>query len=134
MLKDYGRCFACGKDNPQGLRLDIRKTPSGVELDYVLPEQFAGWQGIAHGGIVATILDELLAWACNRTDRSMLTAEMTVRFRKPVRTGQPIHGVGRITEDRGRLILAEARLLDQSGRLLAEATGKMMRAQLGNDQ
>jgi len=128
MLKDSGRCFACGEDNPQGLKLEVRKTPDGVELDYVLPERFAGWQGIAHGGIVATILDELLAYACNQTDRSMLTAEMTVRYRKPVRTGQPIHGIGRIAEDRGRLILAEARLLDQSGQLLAEATGKLMRA------
>jgi uncharacterized protein (TIGR00369 family) len=128
LLKDSGRCFACGKDNPQGLRLPIVEKPDGVEMDYAVPEGFAGWQGIVHGGIVATILDELLAWACNRTDRSMLTAEMTVRYRKPVKSGQPIHGIGRITEDRGRLILAEARLLDQSGQLLAEATGKMMRA------
>jgi len=127
MLKDYGRCFACGKANPHGLKLPIKETPEGVEMDYAVPGGFAGWQGIVHGGIVATILDELLAWACNRTDRSMLTAEMTVRFRKPVRTGRPIHGVGRITEDKGRLILAEARLLDESGQLLAEATGKLMR-------
>jgi uncharacterized protein (TIGR00369 family) len=127
VLKDSGRCFACGKDNPQGLKLQVRKTPDGVELDYALPEHFAGWQGIAHGGIVATILDELLAWACTNAGRNCVTAEMTVRYRKPVRTGQPINGIGRITEDRGRLILAEARLLDASGQLLAEATGKMMR-------
>jgi uncharacterized protein (TIGR00369 family) len=127
VLKDSGRCFACGKDNPQGLKLQVRKTPDGVELDYALREHFAGWQGIAHGGIVATILDELLAWACTNAGRNCVTAEMTVRYRKPVRTGQPINGIGRITEDRGRLILAEARLLDASGQLLAEATGKMMR-------
>ena len=127
MLKDYGRCFACGKANPRGLRLPIVEKPDGVELEYVVPEDFAGWQGIVHGGIVATILDELLAYACNQSDRSMLTAEMTVRYRKPVRTGQTIHGIGRITEDRGRLILAEARLFDDSGTLLAEAAGKMMR-------
>jgi uncharacterized protein (TIGR00369 family) len=128
LLKDSGRCFACGKANRQGLRLPIVEKPDGVEIDYVVPEGYAGWQGIVHGGIVATILDELLAWACNRTGRSMLTAEMTVRFRRPVRTGRPIHGIGRIAEDRGRLILAEARLLDQSGQLLAEASGKLMRA------
>ncbi len=128
MLKDSGRCFACGKDNPQGLKLEVRKTPDGVELDYILPEHFAGWQGIVHGGIVATILDELLAYACNQSDRSMMTAEMSVRYRRPVRTGEPIHGIGRITEDKGRLVLAEARLLDASGQLLAEATGKLMLA------
>ena len=128
MLKDYGRCFACGKANPHGLKLPVVENAGVVELDYTVPEEFAGWQGVVHGGIVATILDELLAYAYNRSDRSMLTAEMTVRYRRPVRTGQPIHGSGRITEDRGRLIIAEARLFDQSGTLLAEATGKLMRA------
>jgi uncharacterized protein (TIGR00369 family) len=127
VLKDSGRCFACGKDNPHGLKLPVAKTAEGVELRYAIPEGFAGWQGIVHGGIVATILDELLAWAANQADRNTVTAEMSVRYRKPVRTGQPIRGIGRITEDKGRLLLAEARLLDDSGNLLAEATGKMMR-------
>ncbi|HTW90449.1 MAG TPA: PaaI family thioesterase [bacterium] len=126
MLKDSGRCFACGKENPQGLRLNVRKTTSGVEVDCVLPEHFAGWQGIAHGGIVATILDELLAWACTNTGRNCVTAEMTVRYRKPVKTGSPLRGFGRVTGEKGRLIYAEARLLDEAGVLAAEATGKMM--------
>jgi uncharacterized protein (TIGR00369 family) len=134
MLKDSGRCFACGKDNPQGLKLEIRKTPGGVELDYILPEYFAGWQGIAHGGIVATILDELLAWACTNSGRNCVTAEMTVRFRKPVRTGSPLRGFGRVTDEKGRLLYAEARLLDESGTLVAEASGKMMRVEDANVQ
>ncbi len=128
MLKDYGRCFACGKANPHGLKLPVVEKADGVELDYVVPEEFAGWQGIVHGGIVATILDELLAYACNRPNRAMLTAEMTVRYRRPVMTGQPVHGTARVTENRGRLMLAEASLIDQAGRLLAEATGKLMQA------
>ena len=127
VLKDSGRCFACGKDNPQGLKLKVRKTPEGVELDYVLPEHFAGWQGIAHGGIVATILDELLAWACTNSGRNCVTAEMTVRYRRPVKTGQPLKGFGRVTGEKGKLLFTEAKLLDESGTLVAEATGKMMR-------
>ena len=126
MLKDSGRCFACGKDNPQGLKLDVKKTPDGVWVEYVLPEHFAGWQGIAHGGIVATILDELLAWACTSAGRNCVTAEMTVRYRKLVKTGQPLKGFGRVTSEKGRLLFTEARLLDESGTLVAEASGKMM--------
>ncbi len=126
MLKDSGRCFACGKDNPQGLKLEIRKTPDVVELDYVLPEHFAGWQGIAHGGIVATVLDELLAWACTNAGRNCVTAEMTVRYRQPVKTGSPLKGFGRVTGEKGKLLFTEARLLDESGALVAEACGKMM--------
>jgi uncharacterized protein (TIGR00369 family) len=136
MLKDYGRCFACGKANAQGLKLPVVEKADGVELDYVVPEEFAGWHGIVHGGIVATILDELLAYACNGANRTMLTAEMTVRYRRPVMIGQPVHGTARVTDDRGRLMLAEARLHDQAGQLLAEATGKLMQAtrkQPGND-
>ncbi len=127
MLKDSGRCFACGKDNPQGLGLKVRKTAAGVEVECSLPEQFAGWQGIAHGGIVATILDELLAWACTNAGRNCVTAEMTVRYRKPVKTGNPLRGEGRVTGEKGRLLFAESKLLDEAGNLLAEATGKMMR-------
>lgn len=134
MLKDAGRCFACGESNPHGLKLPIVEKPDGVELDYAVPDGFAGWQGIVHGGIVATILDELLAYACNQPGRNMLTAEMTVRFRKPIMTGQPIHGTARIAETRGRLVLAEARLLDRSGQLLAEAAGKMMPAKERNNK
>jgi len=134
VLKDSGRCFACGKDNPQGLRLEVRKTPEGVGLDYVLPEHFAGWQGIAHGGIVATILDELLAWACTNSGRNCVTAEMTVRYRKPVKTGQPLKGFGRVTGEKGKLLFTEATLLDESGALVAEATGKMMRVEGHVDQ
>ncbi len=134
MLKDSGRCFACGKANPHGLKLPIEKTPQGVELRYAVPEGFAGWQGIVHGGIVATILDELLAWACTASGRNCVTAEMTVRYRKPVKTGQPLIGFGRVTSEKGRLVSAEARLLDDSGTVVAEATGKMMRVEDGNDE
>ena len=127
MLKDSGRCFACGKDNPHGLRLNITKTADGVETVFIPDARFAGWQGIVHGGIVATVLDELLAWACSAKGLNSVTAEMTARFRKPMSAGTTYHGFGRVVEERGRLVLTESRLLDESGTVVAEATGKMMR-------
>jgi uncharacterized protein (TIGR00369 family) len=127
LLKDSGRCFACGKDNPHGLKLDIRKTGDGVETVFVPDQRFAGWQGIVHGGIVATVLDELLAWACSARDLNSVTAEMTARFRKPMAVGSPYRGFGRVVEQRGRMVLTESRLMDESGAVVAEASGKMMR-------
>jgi len=59
--------------------------------------------------------------------RNCVTAEMTVRYRKPVKTGSPLRGFGRVTGEKGRLIYTEACLLDDSGTLVAEASGKMMR-------
>jgi uncharacterized protein (TIGR00369 family) len=128
LLKDTGRCFACGKLNPHGLQLDIRPTAEGVELDFTADERFAGWRAIVHGGIVATLLDELMAWACTTKGMQSVTAEMTVRFRKPLAVGQKVRGQGRTRGGHGRLILAESRLLTESGQLVAEASGKMMRA------
>jgi uncharacterized protein (TIGR00369 family) len=127
VLKDSGVCFACGKSNPHGLQLNVKKKgKEGVELDYTVPERFAGWHGIAHGGIVATILDELMAWACTEAGFHSVTGEMTVRFRQPLHTGKPVRGFGRVTDVKGRLLLAESRLLDADGETIAEATGKMM--------
>ena len=129
MLKDLGICFACGKANPHGLRLDIRKTAEGVELDYAVPKRYCGWQDIVHGGIVATILDELCAWACTAAGGNAVTAELTVRFRQPLRVGQRFHGTGRVNDERGKLTLAESRLTDESGMVIAEATAKMMKVE-----
>jgi uncharacterized protein (TIGR00369 family) len=128
LLKDVGGCFACGKNNPHGLQLDIRKTDDGVEMDYVVPARFQGWQDVIHGGITATILDELCAWACTSKGINAVTAELTTRFRRPLLAGQPIRGIGRVLEVKGRLVIAEARILDQSGTVIAEALGKMMKA------
>lgn len=135
MLKDTGICFACGKSNPHGLQLKIRKNGNeGVELDYAVPEQFAGWQGVTHGGIVATILDELMAWACTEAGFHSVTGEMAVRFRQPLHTGISVRGFGRVTAVRGRLLLTESRIVDADGEVIAEATGKMMHVKDSNVQ
>jgi len=127
VLKDADACFACGRLNPHGLKLDIRQDAGGVAVDYAFPGQFQGWQGVVHGGLVATILDELMAWSCKTAACSAVTAEMTVRFRRPLRTGRPFRGEGRIVGEHGRLLLCESRLLDADSRVIAEASGKMMK-------
>jgi uncharacterized protein (TIGR00369 family) len=128
VLKDNDACFACGRDNPDGLQLPIRKAADGVELDYAVPARFQGWHDIIHGGIVATILDELCAWAGTNAGYNVVTAELTVRWRRPLHVGQRVRGTGRIVAEKGRMLLAESRLLDESGTLIAEASGKMMKS------
>lgn len=129
MLKDPGVCFACGRANPDGMALDIRRTGAGVELDYVVPEKFCGWKGVVHGGIIATMLDELAAWACTEAGSNAVTAELLVRYRRPVSTGQKLRGFGRVVEERGRLLVAESRLVDEQGVVLADARAKMMKVE-----
>jgi uncharacterized protein (TIGR00369 family) len=127
LLEDNKTCFACGKANPDGLQLPIRNLPGHVELDFAVPRKFQGWKDIIHGGIVATILDELCAWAGTNAGFNVVTAELQVRWRKPLHVDERFHGEGRITGQKGRLLLAESRITTENGTLIAEASGKMIK-------
>jgi acyl-coenzyme A thioesterase PaaI-like protein len=122
-------CFACGTLNTSGLRLDlhVERGRSWVELTY--EERFQGWDGIAHGGILATILDEVMAWALVGEDNWGVTARLSIDFKQPVNVGQRIKAEGWITRSRRRIVDTEARLVDAiSGDTLATATGLYMAA------
>jgi acyl-coenzyme A thioesterase PaaI-like protein len=95
----------------------------------VLADRFQGWDGIAHGGIVCTILDEVMAWSLAATDNWGLTARMAVEFKRPVRIGVPIRAEGRMTQSRRRIVETAARLVDgTTGELLATATATYVAA------
>lgn len=126
-VRDNGACFACGRNNPFGLQLDIQSTTDGVAFRFSTPTRFQGWEGIVHGGIVATMLDELIAWACSARGIDAVTGQLTVRYRLPAPISSPIRGIGRIVQEKGRLLLGESRLFDGNGNLIAEASAKMMR-------
>jgi uncharacterized protein (TIGR00369 family) len=129
-LNDNGRCFVCGPDNPEGLRLEFRMDRERGEAgtDVVFPARFQGWEGIVHGGLLATVLDEAMikaAWA--RGQRSV-TGEITVRYLKPARTGEAYRLKGRVTGTRGKIILAESELLGEGGEAVARASGRLFKA------
>lgn len=81
-----------------------------------------------HGGIVATILDELMVWAAAHRGIKVVTAELSVRFRSPFLVGEKIHGIGRITSTYRQMVKAEAWLSKSDGSLIAQATGKMFKS------
>ena len=119
-------CFICGLENPVGLKLRIYETGPGViESTYTAPEHFQGYPGVLHGGIVATILDEIsgrshMGPADN--PRFMFTAKLEVKYRRNVPTGKRLKIVGKAGRDRGRTAEAWAGIYDaESGELLAEA-------------
>jgi acyl-coenzyme A thioesterase PaaI-like protein len=111
-------CFACGQLNVHGLHLDLHVAGDTCWTELVLRPEFQGWEGIAHGGIIATILDEVMAWALASADAWGFTARMSIEYRRPVPIGTPIRGEGRV-ESRRR------RLLETSGRLVDPATGEV---------
>ncbi|HLO35157.1 MAG TPA: PaaI family thioesterase [Candidatus Deferrimicrobium sp.] len=116
-------CFACGALNEHGIHLDLHVDGDRCWTEVALPDRFQGWDGIAHGGIICTVLDEVMAWSLAATDNWGLTARMSVEFKRPVRTGVPIRGEGWITTARRRVVETAARLVDpRSGEVLATAT------------
>lgn len=123
-LPNSKNCFACGMENPIGLKLAMYANPAtgGVVCDYTIPKIYEGYPGIAHGGIVATLLDEVISRVYMIADhnRFMYTAKLTTRLRKHVPVDQPLHMTGAFIKDRGRTAEAEAKIFGPGGELLAE--------------
>jgi acyl-coenzyme A thioesterase PaaI-like protein len=93
-------------------------------VELALDERFEGWDGIAHGGIVTTILDEVMAWALVAEDHWGLTARLNLEFKAPVTIGQAIRADGWITRHRRRIVDTAGQLVDQeTGAVLVTATG-----------
>ncbi len=122
----FHRCFGCGPGHPAGLRVRCFRTAEGVASPIVIPPQYAGPPGAAHGGIVVAYLDEILGGAVVRaTGRTAVTGELTVRYVQPVPTARPLLGLGRLVADHGRYVDVEGRLLEfATERLLATARAR----------
>lgn len=129
VVLDPHHCFACGELNEHGLHLVLHTDEGRCWTDLSLDPRFQGWDGIAHGGIVATILDEVMAWALIDRDAWGVTAKMDVAFRRPVPLGTPIRGEGWVLETRRRLLTTEGRIVDaETGTVMATATATYVAA------
>jgi acyl-coenzyme A thioesterase PaaI-like protein len=118
-------CFICGMENPVGLKLRIYQIEPGViETTYTAPEHFQGYPGVLHGGIVATILDEISGRAQMgnpSAPRFMFTAKLEVKYRKNVPIGKPLKIIGKAGKSKGKTAEGWAGIYDEQGVLLAEA-------------
>jgi uncharacterized protein (TIGR00369 family) len=118
-------CFVCGESNPVGLKLRFETDGRIVQTRFVPRAEHVGFRQTVHGGIIATLLDEMMAWACAvQTRRFAYCAELSVRFVRPLRPDEPVTALGElIANRRNKLFEAKAELRNQAGLVLAEATG-----------
>ena len=133
-LEDDGYCFACGQENPHGLamRVGYEDQDQAAVCSIVLPERFQGWAGIAHGGVVSTMLDEIMAHAVVHFVGLGMTAAMESRYRAPVPLGQELLVRGWIAKHRGPLAETAAWVkLAADQQILAEAKAKFLLRPLG---
>jgi len=128
LLPHTRSCFVCGEVNPIGLNLRFETDGRMVQSIFVPRNEHAGFQQIVHGGIISTLLDEIMVWACAvQTKRFAFCAELTVRFHHPLRPNeQSIAAAELVANKRGKVFEAKADLRDQEGRLIASATGKYL--------
>lgn len=117
-------CFVCGVENKTGLGLKFFEIGDGrVVAEPCLPDSYQGYPGVVHGGIVASMLDEIAGRAAMIGDHNhfRLTAKLNIRYRKPVPVGETIRLEGWVVEDRGRLATAHAEIRLSDGTKAAEA-------------
>ncbi|MFH1279028.1 MAG: PaaI family thioesterase [Candidatus Eisenbacteria bacterium] len=124
-LEDDRYCFACGRNNPAGLKVETRRENGSAELLWAPSREYQGFKGILHGGIVTTLLDEAMAHAVLSVVSGAATATISVQFRRPVRTDREVSVRALLEERRGRVLLAKA-VLTQAGREMATAEGKFV--------
>jgi uncharacterized protein (TIGR00369 family) len=121
-------CFVCGEANPHGLNLRSETDGRIVQAHFVPRQEHVGFRDTVHGGLIATLLDEVMVWACAvRTKKFAYCAELNVRFLIPLKPGERALAVAELVVDRrGRLFEANAKLRSDSGKILATAAGKYL--------
>ena len=131
-MKDFNddqNCFVCGKKNLAGLKIEFRENQQNqeIEAEVAFPPHLQGWQDTVHGGLLATVLDETMIKAAAAAGMKCVTAEITVKYKRPAFTGTNYHVHGKMLEARSRIVTAESRICDASGQVYAQATGKLFK-------
>ena len=121
-------CFVCGESNPHGLRLRFHAEGNVVTARFKPCPEHIGFKGVVHGGITATVLDEIMVWACVvATKKFAYCAELNVRYLKPLAPDQEVTVTSELIADRkGRIFEAQATVRDAAGEPMVQAMGKYM--------
>jgi acyl-coenzyme A thioesterase PaaI-like protein len=122
-------CVACGPGNPKGLHLRLFVDPEigTIHTHFAPASEHIGFHAMAHGGVLATVMDEVMVWAASWSVRRFcVCAEMSVRFRQKAQVGESLKFSAHVEFRRTRLIGTTAEAVDRAGNVVAEATGKYM--------
>ena len=116
-----GSCFVCSEGHPHGLGLRFHHTEDGVACLTTISDSFCGFDGMVHGGIISTLMDEAAAYALfARHGKLGVTREMSSRFLKPVSTGRQLRVVARVESFAPSGAEVSMGIHDAAGELLAE--------------
>lgn len=125
-LGDF-KCFACGTANPIGLRMEFYREGDSVVSEIEFNEHHSGWERVIHGGLITTVLDEIMGWTIMVFKRTFfVTRGLEVRFLRPVLAGVPLVVRGKLEPGGDELgCKVSGVLLEKGGKRLASATSDM---------
>lgn len=127
---DDGYCFVCGPKNPAGLKLDFTCDGKSIRTRYTPLKEHQGYKDIVHGGIIATLLDEVMVKLAIELDMPAVTAQMDIRLKQAAKIGEPLIISAEIDSITRKLLEARASAATEDGTVVAEAKGKLVRVNL----
>lgn len=121
-------CFGCGTENPIGLNLYFYASGDYVCADFTPGKNYQGWENMAHGGILFTLLDEVMSWTIIYFERIFfVTRKMEIKYVKPVMVGTPLTIKGSIVDTSNKpMIKVKGEVVDEKGKILARGTGEFI--------
>jgi len=121
---DSHGCFGCSPSNPHGLQMTFFTDERAVYSQVKIPAHLCGWSNLVHGGVLSTILDEIMSWtAIYLLRRITVTQSMQIEFLKPVTMDSELSACGRLVSTSGKHdVKTEGEILTGSGSLCASAT------------
>lgn len=121
------RCFVCGPSNPIGLQVRFRLDGEVCRAEFTPLEIHAGYDGVTHGGILFSLLDDVMANIIFLRGERCFTAKAEVRYRQPLPVGTAVRLEGRQQRRKGRLALLEGKVIrTDTDEVVAEASGRFM--------
>ena len=121
------RCFVCGPGNQQGLQVRFRLDGDVCRAEFTPSAAHAGYDGVTHGGILFSLLDDVMANIIFLRGERCFTAKAEVRYRQPLPVGTEVRLEGRQQRRKGRLAMLEGKVIrDDTNEVVAEATGSFM--------
>lgn len=117
------RCMVCGTDNPEGWHLTVIRRGEEVEAEYTFDQRHEGGPGLAHGGAVAAVCDDVLGHVLTLLGRPGVTRHLEIEYYRPVLLGEPHRMVGRVEQVDGRKIWIGMQALAPDGQPRFSARG-----------
>ncbi|MEP0828244.1 MAG: PaaI family thioesterase [bacterium] len=122
----YSGCFICGDQNQYGLKVKFFYKEGKAVAECTAQQHFEGYKDIYHGGITASLLDEVMIKALLARHIFAMTVELTVKFHKAVQIGQHLNLEGVVESQKGRLYITRGEMRLDSGEVAASASGKYL--------